>query len=128
MYLNECSERSTQLKENVTARLRQLHQRRVDSSLLLYMIIQMDSEAMRTQSRKMFFLEEQYRIGCRSPFLYLMACHLAAEDGAVFRKMNGFTIQVFLFAKKYNILTEEMAFRAADLAGQMEKRILREGI
>ena len=69
----------------------------------------------------MFFLEEQYSIiGCRSPFLYLMACHLAAEDGAVFRKMNGFTIQVFLFAKKDNILTEEMAFRAADLAGQMK--------
>ena len=120
LYLNECSERSTQLKEHVTARLRQLHQRRVDSCLLLYMIFQLDSEALRTPSRKMFLLEEQYRIGCRSPFLYLMVCRLAAEDGAVFRKMNEFTVQVFLFAEKYHILTEEMAFRAADLAGQMK--------
>ena len=84
------------------------------------MIFELDEENLRTQSRKMFLLEEQYRIGCRSPFLYLTACRLAAADGSAFRKMNAFTIQVYLFAKKYGILTEEMAFRAIDLAGQMK--------
>ena len=107
-------------KRQVAVRLHQLYQRRVDSLLLLSMIFQLDEEHLRTQSRKMFLLEEQYRIGCRSPFLYLAACRLAAEDGSVFRKMNGFIIQVYLFAEKYGILTEEMAFRAIDLAGQMK--------
>lgn len=120
LYLNEYSQRSTQSRENTISRLYQLYQRRVDSELLLYMIFQMDGEALRTQARKMFLLEEQYRTGCRSPFLYLMACKLGAEDGSVFRKMNAFTVQVFLFAEKYGILTEEMAFRAVDLAGQMK--------
>ena len=120
LYLNEISERNMQSKESVAVRLHQLYQRRVDSLLLLSMIFQLDEEHLRTQSRKMFLLEEQYRIGCRSPFLYLAACRLAAEDGSVFRKMNGFIIQVYLFAEKYGILTEEMAFRAIDLAGQMK--------
>ena len=120
LYLNEISERSTQSKEAAAVRLHQLYQRRVDSLLLLSMIFELDEENLRTQSRKMFFLEEQYRIGCRSPFLYLTACRLAAADGSAFRKMNAFTIQVYLFAKKYGILTEEMAFRAIDLAGQMK--------
>lgn len=120
LYLNELSQRSTQSKETTAVRLRQLYQRRVDSYLLLFMIFQMDEEALRTSARKMFLLEEQYRFGCRSPFLYLTACQLGASDGSVFRKMNGFTIQVYLFAKKYGILTEEMAFRAIDLAGQLK--------
>ena len=32
--------------------------------------------------------------------------------------MNSFTLQVYMFAKKYGVLTEEMAFRAVDLAGR----------
>ena len=94
LYLDEISHRSTQLKGKTAVRLHQLYQRRVDSCLLLYMIFEMDEEVLRTQSRKMFFLEEQYRTGSRSPFLYLMACKLGAEDGSVFRKMNHFTVQV----------------------------------
>lgn len=120
LYLNEQAERSIESRESTIARLHQLYQRRVDSYLLLYMIFQLDEEALRTQSRKMFLMEEQYRVGCRSPFLYLAACNLAAADGSVFRKMNHFTVQVYLFAKKYHMLTEEMAFRAVDLAGQMK--------
>lgn len=121
LYLDEISHRSTQLKEKAAVRIQQLYQRRVDSCLLLYMIFEMDEEVLKTQSRKMFFLEEQYRTGSRSPFLYLMACRLGAEDGSVFRKMNHFTVQVYRFAQKYGILTEEMAFRAVDLAGQLKR-------
>lgn len=121
LYLDEIAHRSTQLKEKTAVRLHQLYQRRVDSCLLLYMIFELDEEVLRTQSRKVFFLEEQYRTGCRSPFLYLMACRLGASDGTVFRKMNHFTIQVYRFAQKYGILTEEMAFRAVDLAGQLKR-------
>ena len=120
LYLNEQSDRSTRPKDEVIRRRRQLRQIRVDSYLLLSMIFEMDEEAVRTQQRAMFLLEEQYRTGCRSPFLYLKACELGAADGSVFRKMNAFTIQVYLFAKKYHIITEEMAFRAIDLSGQMK--------
>lgn len=120
LYLNEKSQRSTCSSKETLERIGSLYQRRVDSYLLLAMMFELDSEGIRPQSRKMFLLEEQYRTGCRSPFLYLEACRLGAEDGAVFRKMNSFTIQVYAFARKYGFLTEEMAFRAVDLAGQMK--------
>lgn len=120
LYLCELAGRSVLPRKEVLERLRQLHQRRNDSYLLLAMIFELDSQEIRPQSRKMFLLEEEYRTGCRSPFLYLEACNLAAQDGSVFRKMNSFTLQVYMFAKKYGLLTEEMAFRAVDLAGQMK--------
>lgn len=120
LYLCDLSGRSLLPRQETVQKLRQLHQRRTDSYLLLAMIFELDTEEVRPQSRKMFLLEEEYRTGCRSPFLYLEACNLAAQDGSVFRKMNSFTVQVYLFAKKYGLLTEEMAFRAVDLAGQMK--------
>ena len=120
LYLCELAGSSVLPKKEVLERLRQLHQRRNDSFLLLAMIFELDTQEIRPQSRKMFLLEEEYRTGCRSPFLYLEACNLGAQDGSVFRKMNSFTLQVYMFAKKYGILTEEMAFRAVDLAGQMK--------
>lgn len=120
LYLCQLADRSILPEKETAERLRQLHQRRNDSFLLLAMIFDLDAQEIRPQSRKMFLLEEEYRTGCRSPFLYLEACSLGAQDGSVFRKMNSFTVQVYLFAKKYGILTEEMAFRAVDLAGQMK--------
>ena len=44
------------------------------------MIFELDTQEVRPQSRKMFLLEEEYRTGCRSPFLYLEACNLGAQD------------------------------------------------
>lgn len=108
-------------REKMLVRLHQLYQRREDSYLLLYILLQTDGEAARTPSRKIYLLEEQYRLGCRSPFLYLEACRIAAEDGTMLRRISPFTIQVLLFAKRHGLMSEEMAFRATDLAGQMKE-------
>ena len=79
LYLCELAGRSVLPKKEVLERLRQLHQRRNDSFLLLAMIFELDTQEIRPQSRKMFLLEEEYRTGCRSPFLYLEACNLGAR-------------------------------------------------
>ena len=65
LYLCELAGRSVLPRKEVLERLRQLHQRRNDSYLLLAMIFELDSKEIRPQSRKMFLLEEEYRTGCR---------------------------------------------------------------
>ncbi len=120
LYVNYLADRSAESSRALAEKIWQLYRRRPDSFLLLAMVMELNQEEVRSQSGKLFYLEEQYRTGCRSPFLYLKACTMAAEDGTVFRKLNAFTIQVLRFAAKNNILTEEMAFRTVDLAGQMK--------
>ena len=120
LYLEDILGCSQDIREKMVVRLHQLYQRREDSFLLLYLLLKTDSEQVRTQSKKIYLLEEQYRTGCRSPFLYLEACRIAAGDGALLRRISPFTIQVLLFAMRHDIMTEEMAFRATDLAGQMK--------
>ena len=119
-YVDYLAERSADSSRTLAEKIWQLYRRRPDSFLLLLMVMELNQEEVRSQSGKLFYLEEQYRTGCRSPLLYLKACGMAAQDGTVFRKLNDFTIQVLRFAAKNQILTEEMAFRAVDLAGQMK--------
>ena len=118
MYLNEIFERSTQSKEAAAVRLHQLYQRRVDSLLLLSMIFELDEENLRTQSRKMFLLEEQYRIGCRSPFLYLTACRLAAADGSAFPENECFYHTGVSFAKNTGFSRKKWLFVPLTLQGR----------
>lgn len=120
LYINYLAERTDRSRREIAEQIWQLYKRRPDSFLLLSMVMELNENEVRSQSGKMFYLEEQYRTGCRSPFLYLKACTMAAEEGTVFRKLNAFTVQVLRFAKKNEILTEEMAFRAVDLAEQVK--------
>ena len=120
LYLCNRMEQKEEQKHKILLRMHQLYQRKEDSFLLLYILLQIDKEASRTPSRIIYLLEEQYRLGCRSPFLYLEACRIAAEDGTMLRRFGSFSLQVLRFAKKYDILNEEMAFRATDLSGQLK--------
>lgn len=62
-------------------------------------------------------LEEQYDRGCRNPFLYLEAWQMVTEDISLLRRLSGFWVQVFLFAGKRSLLTEELSMRLAYLSG-----------
>ena len=121
LYISELAGCSRDLPEMTDLRLNQLYQRKNHSFLLLYFVIYFGSKAIKTQAKKMFLLEELYRKGCRSPFLYLEACNTAAEEATLLRQINGFTIQVLLFARRYHRMTEELAFRTADLAGNVRE-------
>jgi hypothetical protein len=117
LYICKLMYRLPKEKSNIVPRMHYLYQRQEDSFLLLWILMQIDEELNRTLQKKMYVLERQYEIGCRSPFLYVLACQILQQDGSLIRKLNGFYIQVLRFAKKQGMFTEEMAFRVSFLAG-----------
>lgn len=120
LYLNACTGRLKLERRDYLKRLHTLSQMQEDSFILLWILLQEDSEAYRTPSKKLYELETQYEIGCRSPFLYLEAFRLIKENVLLFRKINRFYIQVLFFAKKYGLLTEEIVGRTAYLSGYLK--------
>lgn len=62
-------------------------------------------------------LEEQFGKGCRSPFLYLEAWKIICKDMTLLHRLNSFWGQVFRFAARRNLLTEELVMRLAYLSG-----------
>ena len=63
------------------------------------------------------WLEEQFGKGCRSPFLYLEAWKIICKDMTLLHRLNSFWGQVFRFAARRNLLTEELVMRLAYLSG-----------
>lgn len=62
-------------------------------------------------------MEELFERGCTSPFLYLEAWNSICADMSLLHRINGFWAQVFLFAGKEQMLTEELVMRLAYLSG-----------
>lgn len=86
-----------------------------DSFILLKLVFEMDHTL--SPSKKIFLMEELFERGCTSPFLYLEAWNSICADMSLLHRINGFWAQVFLFAGKEQMLTEELVMRLAYLSG-----------
>lgn len=108
-------------KKEIVPKIRSFYNQKADSFLLLWILLQADEEYRISPSKSLFMLEEQYERGCRNPLMYLEAWQLVEKDITLLRRLNGFWIQVFLFAGKQGLLTKELSMRLAYLSGYLKK-------
>lgn len=104
-------------QEQALRKLRNFHMQKEDSFTLLWVLLRKDPELCQSSSKAIFMMEELYEKGCKSPFLYLEAWELVSRNISLLHRLNGFWVQVFLFAAKRNLLTQELAMRIAYLSG-----------
>lgn len=122
MYLYLCSLTGLYKdKEQTLRRIRNFYMQKEDSSLLLWILLRIDPELGESPSRALFMLEEIYQKGSKSPFLYLEAWKRISRDMTLLHRINGFWTQVFLFAVKRGLLTQELSMRLAYLSGYEKK-------
>ncbi|MDO5135341.1 MAG: DUF5717 family protein [Eubacteriales bacterium] len=108
-------------KEQTLRRIRNFYMQKEDSAILLWLLLRLDPELEGFPSKALFMMEEIYEKGCKSPFLYLEAWERICKDMSLLHRMNGFWAQVFLFAARKGLLTQELSMRLAYLSGY-EKR------
>ena len=101
----------------VADEIRSLYKQKETSFLLLHAFLQLGRLDAATSSGKIFLMEELFERGCRSPFLYLEAWDLVSTKETLFRRLSPFWIQVFLFAAKRHLLSEELTMRITYLSG-----------
>ena len=102
-------------KEQALRKVQNFQMQKEDSFILLKLVFEMDHTL--SSSRKIFLMEELFERGCTSPFLYLEAWKSICEDMSLLHRMNRFWAQVFLFAGKEKMLTEELVMRLSYLSG-----------
>lgn len=98
-------------------RIQNFYMQKEDSLILMWVQLQMDSAYRRTPSKAVFLMEEQFDRGCRSPLLYLEAWNYISADMSLLHRISRFWVQVFLFAGKKGLLTEELVMRLSYLSG-----------
>ena len=106
---------------NVAQRIESLYRKHQDSFLLLWLLIKVNEKLSSTQAKQLYMLERQYEIGCNSPFLYLEVSKLLFVTADLLKKLSPFMIQTLSFAKRYDMLTEEMAMRITYLSTHEKK-------
>lgn len=104
-------------KGQAAIRLQNFYMQKGDSFFLFWLLLQLDSSISRSDSQTVFMMEELFEKGCRSPFLYLQAWKYISKDMTLLHRMSRFWAQVFLFAGKKELLTEELSMRFAYLTG-----------
>ncbi|MFR7395618.1 MAG: DUF5717 family protein [Blautia wexlerae] len=102
-------------EEQALRKIQNFQMQKEDSYILLKLVFEMDQTL--SPSRKIFLMEELFERGCTSPFLYLEAWNSICRDMSLLHRMNRFWAQVFLFAGKEQMLTEELVMRLAYLSG-----------
>lgn len=121
-YLYLCYETGLfKKKSDVCKKVRSFYQQKRDSFVLFWVLLQLDEEYELSPSKAVFQMEELFSLGCRSPLLYLEAWKMVKKDMKLLHRMGGLMTQVFLFAGKAGLLTEELSMRMAYLSGY-EKR------
>lgn len=118
IYLYLCSLTGI-YKDNVQAlrKIQNFYMQKEDSMVLLWLQLQMDGSFRHTPSKAVFLMEEQFDRGCRSPLLYLEAWRYISGDMTLLHRISRFWVQVFLYAGKAGLLTEELVMRLSYLSG-----------
>lgn len=111
-------------KEEVCRKVRSFYQQKRDSFPLFWVLLNLDEAYEISPSDAVFELEELFRLGCRSPLLYLEAWKMVEKDMSLLHRLGGVWNQVFLFAAREGLLEEELSMRLAYLSGY-EKRFSR---
>ena len=104
-------------QEQALRRFHNFYMQKEDSFILLWVLLRKEPELCQSSSKAIFMMEELYEKGCKSPFLYWEAWELVSRNISLLHRLNGFWVQVFLFAARRNLLTEELAMRIAYLSG-----------
>jgi hypothetical protein len=91
-----------------------------DSYLLLGLYLQ-ETRSDPSPEHRFELLDECFRAGCCSPFLYHDALGLMKKNSGLFRKLSDFELCVLRYAKKREMMTEELAGRLAFLSHNLKR-------
>lgn len=103
--------------EQALRKIQNFYMQKEDSLWLFWILLHIDPVYKNRASRALFLMEEQFERGCRSPLLYLEAWQCVCGDMSVLHRLSGFWVQVFLYAGRAGLLTEELVMRLAYLSG-----------
>ena len=98
-------------------RIQNFHMQQADSFRLLWLYLQLKDSGASASSEALFQMEEQFERGCSSPLLYMEAWRRVSGDINLLHRLNPFWVQVFCFAGRRGLLTEELVMRLAYLSG-----------
>ncbi len=116
LYISTFFQRDVAYVDQVEARIEQLFLQNRENWVLQWILLYLQERLMRDDSAKLEVIEEQVKVGCSSPILYLEAFQLIKKDPFLLRRLEPFELKILTFGARQGILTEEIVHQVGNLA------------
>lgn len=108
LYLTTLLNREEEYIDEVAAQVERIFTQNDHNWRIAWLLLYLSEEYMRSPSKKWLILEEQFRLGCSSPVLYIEGWNLLAANPTLLMQLDGFELQVLSYAAKKELLTPEV--------------------
>ncbi|SHI58968.1 DUF5717 family protein [Parasporobacterium paucivorans] len=116
LYYTTIIKKDSAHSEAIRRQIQEYYENGCDSFMLLWILLRLDRGLKTNQPLKLARLKEQYRKGCRNPFLYLEVLDIYNENPKELNSLNPFDMSVLFFGAKKECLSLDLARRTAGLA------------
>lgn len=116
LYLTTLINRDEAYIDEISEQVERIFTQNPDNWRIAWLLLYLSEDYSKSPSKKWMVLEEQYRLGCTSPVLYIEAWNLMMANPTLFMKLEGFELQVLTYAAKRGLLTADIAEQIAYLS------------
>lgn len=116
LYISTFFHRDIAYVDQVEARIEQMFLQNRDNWVLQWILLYLQERLLKDDSAKLEAIAEQVKYGCSSQIMYLEALLILKKNPFLLRRLNSFEQKVLKFAVKENLLTEDLAEQAGNLA------------
>lgn len=115
LYLCTLAEREESYVNRLTGEIEAIFREHPESELLFWVLLFLKEGYYNNGARKLKAMERWIMNGADSPYLYLEAFYLIWQDPYLLRKLEKFEILLLRWAKRYGMLTREIALQVMEL-------------
>ena len=116
LYLTTLINRDEAYIDETAGQVERIFAQNSDNWRIAWLLLYLSEDYSKSPSRRWMFLEEQYRLGSKSPVVYIEAYNLMTANPALLMKLEGFELKVLIYAAKKGILNADIAELTAYLS------------
>lgn len=109
LYLTTLINREESYIDEVALQVERIYAQNPDNWRIAWLLLYLSEEYGKSPSAKWMVLEDQYKLGCISPVLYIEAYNLMNASPTLLMKLSGFELQVLTYALKKGLLNPQIA-------------------
>lgn len=121
LYVDSLFSEDKKVRSFAVSQLQKMYQKQPENWTVTSLLLELDPKLEKNMRTRYMVLERQFHAGTRNRLLYQEAYALLRKDMALFTRLDAFTIQVFGWAARRGLLTEEAAQAVALQATRIRK-------
>ena len=120
LYLTTLLNRNEAYVDEVAAQVERIFVQNAENWRIAWLLLYLSGDYERSPSRKWIALEEQCRLGCGSPVIYIEAWNLILSNVMLLTRLEGFELRILTYAAKKDLLNETVANHIVYLASKQK--------